>query len=105
MRKIKTTGILLVGAILLAVCHVESVFSAEQQLKADLQTPNGEKDDTRSKFRLALHKTFYEGRPLVNLNLIEMDRNQILSEALARNLAIKNVILSKEFSAAALENA
>ena len=105
MRKIKSTGILLVGTLLLAVCHVESVFSAEQKLKADLQASNGDKDNTRSTFSLALHKTFYEGRPLENLNLIEMDRNKILREAFARNLAIKNVILSKEFSAAALENA
>jgi len=105
VKKINSSFILLFGALLLAASFVESVFSAERGLQVDLQASAADKNNTRSTFRLALHKTFYEGRPLENLNLIEMDRGKILSEALARNLEIKNVILSKEISAAALENA
>jgi outer membrane protein TolC len=105
MKKINSSGILLFGTLLFATFFVESVFSAERGLQADLQASAADKNNTRSTFRLALHKAFYEGRPLENLNLIEMDRGKTLSEALARNLEIKNVILSKEISGAALENA
>ena len=105
MKKINSSVILLFGTLLLAAFFVESVFSAERGLPVDLQASAADKNNTRSTFRLALHKAFYEGRPLENLNLIEIDRGKVLSEALARNLAIKNVILSKEISDAALENA
>ena len=105
MKKIKASGILLFWTLLLAVSLVKSVFSAEQGLQVNLHDSAADKNNTRSTFRHSLHKTFYEGRPLENLNLIDMDRGKVLSEALARNLEIKNVVLSKEISAAALENA
>ena len=105
MKKIKFPGILLAWMIFLGASLSGSVFCADQQLNADLQAFTAERNNIRSTFRLALHKTFYAGRPLENLNLIEMDRSKILSEATARNLEIKNVMLSREIGAAALENA
>ena len=98
---------LLTGAMVSTIITASVCIAADRALLAGRPDvfPLSRDADPNLAFKNALQTTFYSGRPLENLNLLEMNRGQVLREALNRNPDIKNVMLSRHVSAASLEGA
>jgi len=98
---------LLTRAMLASIMTTSVCIAADRALLAERRDlfPLSRDADPNLAFKNVLQTTFYSGRPLENLNLLEMNRGQVLREALNRNPDIKNVMLSRHVSAASLEGA